>query len=237
VENPVIPVFCVSPPAASFRFENIRWQSARPLNEYYLEYLIAEDCIVLQKQNGPESPLFVDFKKNIEEWRRQKLSAKSDLLAKAFGGVKDKKIMDLTLGLAADSLKLVFFGAHVTAVERQPLVYGLVYDALMREKNINLNIRFGNAIDITSDDFDSFEAFYLDPMFDLEKRTALPKKKMQFLHDIIGVNSDAEFLPLVQRLISKKKRVVIKRHPNAPAFGGLTPKRIYAGKKVRFEVF
>jgi len=56
----------------------------------------------------------------------------SDLLGKAVGIKKNLKVCDLTLGLAQDSLKLVFLGAQVTGIEQNPWVFALVENALER---------------------------------------------------------------------------------------------------------
>ncbi|MCC6137881.1 MAG: class I SAM-dependent methyltransferase [Bdellovibrionaceae bacterium] len=236
-------VYCSSReniPQPSERFAHIIWTNERPTDNYYLEYY--DEKIVLQKQAGPETPLFVDFSEQLREWRRQRLSAKTDLLGKACAVAPGKKIFDLTLGLASDSLKLVHFGAQVTAVEQQPMMYMLVHDALARynqevSQNLPLEILHGDAKVLVQKLASDYEVFYLDPMFYLEKRTALPKKKMQFLSEIIGENTDDEFLPTFEFLRSLKKRIVIKRHPDASTFSGLRPKKIFAGKSIRFEIF
>lgn len=236
-------VYCASQdvlPEVSERFSHVEWIFHRPTDDYYLEYY--DGKIVLQKQAGPEHPLFVDFASQLRDWKKQRVSAKTDLLGKACGAGAGKKIFDLTLGLGSDSLKLVYFGADVMAIEKQPLMYELVNDALERynlvsEKKLSLAILFGDGLERAKEYVNSFDVFYMDPMFHLEKRTALPKKKMQFLSDIIGENKDDEFLSTVQFLRDHKKRVVVKRHPDAPAFGGLKPKSVFAGKSIRFEVF
>lgn len=236
-------VYCSSRenlPEPSERFSHIIWTTERPTDNYFLEYY--DNKIVLQKQAGPEHPLFVDFSEQLRDWKRQRISAKTDLLGKACAVSPGKKIFDLTLGLASDSLKLVHFGAQVTAVEQQPMLYLLVHDALARYNEetqgaLPLEILNGDAKVLVQKLASDYEVFYLDPMFYLEKRTALPKKKMQFLSDIIGENTDEEFLPTFEFLRSLKKRIVIKRHPDAPTFAGLKPKKIFAGKTIRFEIY
>lgn len=236
-------VYCSSQnalPENSDRFSHVEWTFDRPSEDYYLEFY--DGKIVLQKQSGPEHPVFVDFEAQLKEWKKQRLSPKSDLLAKACAVAPGKKIFDVTLGLGNDSLKLVHFGADVMAIEKQPLMYELVNDALERynqaqEKKLALDIHFGDGLLRAKEYVSSIDVFYMDPMFQLDKRTALPKKKMQFLSDIIGENSDEEFLPLVRFLQDHKKRIVIKRHPSAPVFGGLKPKSVFEGKSIRFEVF
>lgn len=227
-------------PENTERFEHVEWTLERPNSDYYLEYY--DGKIVLQKHAGPERPLFVDFSEQLREWRKQKLSAKTDLLGKACAAAPGKKILDMTMGLGTDSLKLAYFGADVMAIEKQPLMYELVNDALFRynattDTKILLDIHFGDALLRAKEYVSSIDVFYMDPMFHLDKRTALPKKKMQFLSDIIGENTDDEFLPTVQFLQDHKKRIVIKRHPSAPNFGGLKPKNVFEGKTIRFEIF
>lgn len=240
-----VSVYNASPettPENTDRFCNVEWVRERPQTDFYLEYY--DNKIVLQKQAGPEHPLFVDFVEQWREFQKQKLSAKTDLLGRACAVVPGKKIFDLTMGLGSDSLKLVYFGADVMAMEKHPLVFELVRDAVSRfpegillEKPLAFDPHFGDALIRAKEYVTAFEVFYIDPMFHLHNRTALPKKKMQFLNEIIGENSDEEFLPTVRFLLDHKKRVVVKRHPDAPVFGNLIPKNVYEGKKIRFEVF
>lgn len=218
------------------RFSHLQWTTEKPQTDYFLEY--KDNKVMMQKQSGPEHPLVVDFALQWKEWKQQKISIKSDLLAKACSLSKGKKILDLTMGLANDSLKLIYFGAHVTAVEKQPMIFALVRDALDRfEQALELQLVAADVLTQSASFFKDFDVFYMDPMFHLEKRTALPKKKMQFLADIIGKNTDEEFSAVFKVLQNYKKRIVIKRHPDAPHFLSLKPKNIYAGKKIRFEVF
>ncbi len=242
-----VSVYCASKetlPEPSARFESVEWTFDRPDTAFYLEYY--DDKIVLQKHAGPEHPLFVDFSDQWREFQKQRLSAKTDLLGRACAAAQGRKIFDLTMGLGSDSLKLVYFGAEVMAMDKQVFMYELVRDAVYRiERDFTfdngnkllLDPHFGDSLVRAKEYVAAFEVFYLDPMFHLHNRTALPKKKMQFLNEIIGENSDEEFLPTVRFLLDHKKRVVVKRHPDAPVFGGLKPKSVYEGKKIRFEVF
>lgn len=240
-----VSVYCTSSdniPENTERFSNIDWTFERPQDDFYLEYY--DNKIVLQKRAGPEHPLFVDFTEQWREFQKQKISPKTDLLARACSASPGKKIFDLTMGLGADSLKLVYFGAEVMAIEKQPLVFELVRDAVYRFRSeqlvdtpISFDPHFGDALVRAREYAAAFDVFYVDPMFQVPNRTALPKKKMQFLNEIIGENSDEEFLPTVRFLLDHKKRVVVKRHPDTPVFGGLQPKNVYEGKKIRFEVF
>lgn len=234
-----VPVFCSpqeTPDTSSPRFKNIDWLKTPPNDPYYLVY--QEGKIGLHKKEGPEQPLTLDFEAQWNEWRRQRISPKTDLLARACAVKPGVKILDITMGLANDSLKLVYFGAHVTAVERNPLVYALATDALYESGlEVHLQTFLGHGCEYAETHFTEFDVVYLDPMFYLEKRTALPKKKMQFLSDLLEENTDHQFASTVEFLRKHKKRVVIKRHPDAPSFFGLKPKAIYKGKTIRFEVF
>lgn len=218
------------------RFKNIDWQQTPPDDPYYLAYQNGK--IGLHKKEDPEHPLTLDFQKQWSEWRRQRLSVKTDLLARACAVKPGTKILDITMGLANDSLKLIYFGAAVTAIEQNPLVYTLAQDAVFEwGQDVPLNMLLGNGCEYAEHHFANFDVVYLDPMFFLEKRTALPKKKMQFLADLLEENTDDQFLRTVEILKKNHVRVVIKRHPDAPSFAGLKPRAIYKGKTIRFEVF
>lgn len=214
----------------------VEWSTTVPQDPYTL--MCKDQKLVLQKNEGPENPMDLDYAYLWEDWKRQKISPKTDLLAKACAVRAGTKILDLTMGLANDSLKLVYFGADVTAVEQELLVWVWVTSELERwPKDISLKTVFNDGCVYAQEHVAQFDVFYLDPMFHLEKRTALPKKKMQFLSELLNENTDDQFLPTVEFLRNHKKRIVIKRHPDAPPFAGLKPKAIYKGKKIRFEVF
>ncbi|MNL78601.1 Ribosomal RNA small subunit methyltransferase J [compost metagenome] len=49
------------------------------------------------------------------------------MIAKALGGAKGtKKVLDLSVGLAVDSVFLCQLGFQVTGVERSPVLYALL---------------------------------------------------------------------------------------------------------------
>ncbi|MCB9073811.1 MAG: class I SAM-dependent methyltransferase [Bdellovibrionaceae bacterium] len=227
------------PEGSRFFYAESRILPAR--EEYYLYYDASVDQLAMVKASGQEKPLVVDLVASHREWLRQKLSPKYDLLAKACGGVQGKRILDLTLGLATDSFKLVMWGAQVTGIEKNPMVWALVRDGLIRwrqtQPSFDFELVYGDALAIVETYIKDFDCFYIDPMFHLEKRTALPKKKMQFLSAVVGENRDEDFLPIIKKLIDSKKRVVVKRHPEAESFSGIQVKNVYEGKAVRFDVY
>ena len=194
----------------------------------------------LCKVDSSERGLCVDFVVDAGNYLKQKLSAKNDLLAKAVGLKKGLRVCDLTLGLGKDAFKLNFLGATIHGVEVHPWMFALVQDGLARAegkgntKNFTLENR--DALDFVENSGEEFDIYYIDPMFN-HKRTALPKKEMQYLAEVSPLEDEAHFGKIIQTLVEQKRKVVVKRADKAPALAGLEPKRSVAGKLVRFDLY
>jgi len=196
--------------------------------------------LTLFKDGVKDGGLSIDFHAEFDKYKKQKLSAKKDLLARALGLSVGAKICDLTMGLAQDSFKLVCMGARVTAVERNPTVVALVKDGMERAKDIPLlkylNIHVGDMKEFVETNKEKFDAYYMDPMF-AHKRTALPKKDMQYLADIVESSREAEYGDVLRDLIERKKKVVVKRPRTGAPLCEMAPKHMIEGKMVRFDVY
>jgi 16S rRNA (guanine1516-N2)-methyltransferase len=80
------------------------------------------------------------------------------------------------------------------------------------------------------------DAVYLDPMFPPKrKKSALAKKEIRILRELVGDDPDAEDLLQISLQIATK-RVIVKRHLSAPPLGQ-TPDKSYSGKLVRYDVY
>ena len=78
------------------------------------------------------------------------------------------------------------------------------------------------------------DVIYIDPMHPMRTKSALVKKEMQALQQIIGPDVDA--LDLLECAIkSVKQRVVVKWPQKAPALR--PPDRSIEGKTVRFDIY
>lgn len=169
---------------------------------------------------------------------------KDGALAQAIGR-KTKTVVDATTGWAQDSLHLFRMGYSVTCIERSPVMQVLLTDALQHLAQLDWVQRLqldvpqllcGDAITLLSSLETPPECIYLDPMFPPKrKKSALAKKSMHILHDILGEDGDKQRL-FEAAMQATSKRVVVKSPDYAEPLGG-KPSAAYAGKLLRFDVY
>lgn len=190
--------------------------------------------------------LKIDFLKGTIGYRLRHIQGQKQLLAKAIGSKTHSKasILDLTAGLGSDGFIFAQLGFVVTLLERSPIIAALLQDGLDRalndkkysaskiqlihsEAKIYLNqIDTGKLPDI----------IYLDPMYPHSNKSALAKKEMRFLRQIVGDDTDAQtLLPLA--LTHARKRVIVKRARSAPFLSTLKPQHSILGKQLRFDIY
>jgi 16S rRNA (guanine1516-N2)-methyltransferase len=80
------------------------------------------------------------------------------------------------------------------------------------------------------------DVIFLDPMYPARNKSALVKKEMQMLQELIGHEPDTEQL-LNTALSAAGKRVVVKRPRTAPALGEIPPSHSIKGKTTLFDVY
>jgi len=205
------------------------------------------------KKQKTES-IYVDFLAGKAHHRRLHGGGKGQDLAKAIGlhKIKNPVILDLTAGMGDDSFVLATLGAQVTMIERNPVIHALLKDALARIalsadnelQAILSRIKLKNqdswiALTALNETPDSNlpDVIYLDPMFPSRTKSAQVKKEMQFFHDIVGMDNDAEKL-LLLALEKAKKRIVVKRPRLAEKLTNKTePAFVITGKSTRYDVY
>ena len=204
-------------------------------------------------ENPKNGDVRVDFLSNALAYRKAKGGGKNELIAKAIGikGSKDYRVIDATAGLGTDSYVLASVGCHVTMLERSPLVAALLKDALSRLANEPEALWLADKLDFHHGDSVTLlkqwtqtppigyvrpDAIYLDPMFPHRKKSALVKKEMQALQQLLGVDPDADDL-LTPALLLAQKRVVVKRPASAPFLGDRKPNLSMSSKKHRFDIY
>ncbi|CAG7856381.1 hypothetical protein MCAMS1_00834 [biofilm metagenome] len=170
--------------------------------------------------------------------------AKTDALAQALGR-KTKTVVDATAGWGQDSLAMFRMGYEVTCIERSPIMAELLADGFKRLKNqdwiikLNLNppqLITGNAIEILAQLPKQPDCIYLDPMFPPKrKKSALAKKSIMVLRDLIGDDADKEDL-FITAFKVVGKRVVVKCPDYAEPLGG-KPSESFQGKLIRYDVY
>jgi 16S rRNA (guanine1516-N2)-methyltransferase len=192
-------------------------------------------------------PIFVDFLSPQIDYRIKHGGGKNQLIAKALG-IKNQKnttIIDATAGLGIDAFVMASLGCNVTMVERSPIIAALLLDGLerLKEKNANLSL---NLVTIEAKEYlaklskknsEKPNVIYLDPMYPSRVKTALNKKSMRILHEIVGEDKDAADL-LEPAINCAKDRVVVKRPKIAGYLGNKKPDvQYFSGKSTRFDVY
>lgn len=183
--------------------------------------------------------LFADF--SVATWNKRKTEGKKQGLVRACKPRPELKIIDATAGWGRDAAILAALGAEVLMIERNPVMAALLADALARraeneEQRLNLALHSGDALAYLDTLLPTQypDIIYVDPMHPLRTKSALVKKDMQALQDIIGPDKDAvELIHLaVQRV---KLRVVVKWPQKIPSL--LNPTSCIPGKTVRFDIY
>ncbi len=165
-----------------------------------------------------------------------------ELLIKAVGGLEppERRIVDATAGLGTDSLLLALAGHQVIMLERSPLVAALLRNALNRaaDLQLGLSLQHGDALDLLKEMADSSrpEIVYLDPMFPDSNKSALARKGLQALKQLLPP-ADREEQLLEAALNAASRRVVVKRPLRAPPLTGQSPGFQYSGKLIRYDCY
>jgi 16S rRNA (guanine1516-N2)-methyltransferase len=193
--------------------------------------------ISLRSERGHH--LEFDFDNNNVDYHRRG-SRSSDPLIKALGYSKGiRSVIDLTMGLAIDSVFLAQNGFSVISIERQPLLHLLACEAQKQSKRKEVqSIEFvlSSAQDFLSQNNNvEMTAAYFDPMFPHKKKSALPRQEMVFFRELVGEDEDS--VETLKLALSKKfERVVVKRPLKAEPLVGQVSYSIET-KLMRFDVY
>jgi len=169
---------------------------------------------------------------------------KDGALAQALGR-KTKTVVDATTGWAQDSLHIFRMGYELMCIERSPIMAELLADGFARLAQLDWMLRLnlepprllqGNAIELLVNLDSPPDCIYLDPMFPPKrKKSALAKKSMMVLRDLLGDDQDKEQL-FEAAINAAGKRVVVKSPDYAEPLGG-KPSQSFQGKLLRYDVY
>jgi 16S rRNA (guanine1516-N2)-methyltransferase len=159
-------------------------------------------------------------------------------LARACGVRTGLTVLDAMAGYGLDGLVLASLGCDVVLVERSPIVFTLLEDLVVRWRSLHpaacIAIECGDGTSRFADGV--FDVIYLDPMFPARSKAALPGKRLQYLHELVGdAVHDVEETLLERARRAAKERVVLKRRRTDPMVG--TPDWRIVTKTVRFDVY
>lgn len=196
-------------------------------------------------------PLKLDFTLGGAAHRRKFGGGAGQMIAKAVGiiGKLTPHVLDATAGLGGDAFVLACLGCKVTLMERSPIAFVLLADALTRARHYGeeydaellaiiqrMELLPGNSIEHLRQSTLFYPVIYLDPMFPERQKTAAVKKEMQLFHALIGKDDDSAEL-FSCALEKAWCRVVVKRPRLAPTLSEARVGLVLEGKSCRFDIY
>lgn len=194
------------------------------------------------------NPILIDFTQGKHAHRRQFGGGRGQALAKAIGLKKgiNPHIIDATAGYGKDAFVLATLGCTVTLIERNPLLAVLLEDAIdraLQDDNTHdiakrMTLVHNDAIHYLAniDQDQKPDVVYIDPMYPGRQKSALVKKEMQLLHQLIGPDQDSAEL-LTAATQAAKKRVTVKRPKSAQPLIGKKPSAHVDSKNTRYDIY
>jgi 16S rRNA (guanine1516-N2)-methyltransferase len=229
--------------AAAFHFTVINQPPTTPAWFLYL----TETRLELRDPTIAAGPVYVDFVGGTLGYRRRHGGGRNQPLAKAVGlksGIYPT-ILDATAGLGRDALVLASLNCQVDMMERSPAAAALLHDGLQRARynpqlstliTERLQLLHYDAQDWLRAESQRYDVIYLDPMYPHRQQSALVKKEMRLLRQLVGDDLDAPNL-LQIALTHAHQRVVVKRPQWAPTLGGSRPHFNIHSDNTRFDVY
>ncbi len=202
----------------------------------------------LVDQDEPDiAPMFIDFLSGKTAYRRKYGHAGGEAISKAVGIKKGHRpnVVDATAGWGRDAFVLATLGCRVHMIERSEVIAKLLEDGLQRAKQDEkigplikdkLSLTRGESRqELRNIPFEP-EVIYLDPMFPHKEKSALVKKEMRMLQEVVGQDHDADEL-LKTALKTATNRVVVKRPDYADFLARIKPNTSIKTKKHRFDIY
>jgi len=265
--NANLPI-CIKPLSNPHSAQELATQLALPLcddaacPDLWLDWVTDKksDLLKLAVCSKSTGPVSIDFLNGKKAHRRQFGGGKGQPLVKAMGKLETgtaqnglPTILDATAGMAGDSFVLANQGFQVMMLERSPIVFSLIKDALNRayanldeqaqsiqDSLHNLSLRNADAITYLSQEKPNVDVVYMDPMFPEKKKSAAVKKEMQTLQKIAGPDMDSSAL-LDAALLHAKLRVVVKRPKGAEPVQSnhfdITPTTQIVSPNTRYDIY
>ena len=193
-----------------------------------------------------EAELKIDFVTGAVGHRLRFGGGRGQDLAKAMGlrAGKTPMIVDATAGLGRDSFLLASLGAQVILIERSEKMHALLVEGMNRAENEGgefreiigrMSLMKGDAKDLIPEL--SGEAILIDPMHPPRQKSALVKRELRQVREIVGTDDDAADLVRIA-LAHAQNRVVLKWPAKADPIDGLKAcTHQILGKTTRYDVF
>ncbi|MCK5013341.1 MAG: class I SAM-dependent methyltransferase [Candidatus Omnitrophica bacterium] len=189
----------------------------------------------------------IDFVSGKVAHRRIFGSPRNEAITRAVGFKKDAipNILDLTAGLGQDAFVLASVGCRIHMIERCNIIAALLYDGLKRAEKDNeigqwvrkrLSLSFEDSLNGLKELPFEPDVVYIDAMFPEKKKSALVRKEVQLLREIVGQDFDQDELLEVGRNIAKR-RIVVKRPNSAEYLNNEKPNISIKSKNYRFDIY
>lgn len=197
-------------------------------------------------QDLDTSSLIVDFVGGVVGHRFRSGEGRGQALAKAagFSPRVTPEIVDATAGLGRDAFLLASLGARVTLIERSATMHDLLAEGLERaraeggryaETVARMTLIHGDSCALLPQL--NPQVVLVDPMHPPRNNTALVKKEMRLIREIVGTDPDAAQLMQIA-LETARNRVVLKWPLRAEPMPALPkPSHQISGKSTRYDVF
>ena len=213
--------------------------------------VVSAHSLGLQAANEKmQRPFCIDFTHGTQFYRREHATLKSEMLARSLG-VKPQDhrlIVDATAGLGKDGFILAALGFRMILLERAPVLYLLLKDAMARANLHALTKPATERLQLVHTDSiqwlnnyqrsgqEPISVVYLDPMFPPRQKSAAVKKDLSLLQRLLPPTCDQE--PLLRAALAcATKRVVVKRPRLAAPLADLKPHHSLVGNSSRFDVY
>ena len=205
--------------------------------------IAARPAFVLHRRDGALRLVGADDARgvclDVADLRRRLRQGRRLALAKACGVGRERiRVLDAMAGFGLDGITLACLGCDVVMVERNPALAELLRDAIARthaeiDVTGSIEARHGDARDVLAE-AQAFDCIYFDPMFPERDKTALPRRSVQMLAQLVGPADDdlSDLIDVALPLATR--RVVVKRRrlDRAPAADWQI-----VGRSVRFDVY
>ena len=187
-----------------------------------------------------KKPLYLDFVAG--PWVRRAAQLQTEPVLQAIGykpGVHCT-VWDATAGLGRESFLFAVAGLSVVSIERHPVLCALLENGLARLQAAGVIYDWT----VWGGDCTQWmmkprpDIIYLDPMFPLRTKSAVVKKEMQFVQQLVTLQDGSEETTLLQWALSVAlRRVVVKRPLNADPIGRIKPSGYYQRGVYRWDVY
>lgn len=205
------------------------------LKKYNNVFVIYKDKLVFY--NDLENKLFFHL-----DTVKIRLKNKNEALIDAIK-LKNQNILDMTMGLARDSVVLSYYGHKVTSLENNKIIYKIVTTGLKRydsrDNKINECMKKINAINIDYYKYlkncpdNEFDIIYFDPMFEYKIKDS---KNLEAISNIADKNKITKELFKEMKRVAKKK-IIIKAHNRDKIFSEFNLKiNMRAGSKFSYGI-